>query len=161
MIRDANVLPAIAFSSTVHEHAAQSMHVHRSMLYALMVSVVPMHASRVDVRRSIKCVCMANVDRHPTVSHASAYVRHPIDVSMAIVNVTVQILISSSFYTYIDCMRKVCQLGEVCDGGGCVRVVGRLCTLALRDCGEAFECMNGVCVDRIIDMINATMNNRQ
>ncbi|CAI4226777.1 unnamed protein product [Auanema sp. JU1783] len=46
-----------------------------------------------------------------------------------------------------DCSKKVCQLGEACENGSCVRVVGRFCTFAARDCGHAFACIENKCVD--------------
>ncbi|EGT38933.1 hypothetical protein CAEBREN_11466 [Caenorhabditis brenneri] len=48
-----------------------------------------------------------------------------------------------------DCARKVCQLGESCEGGNCVRVADRFCSLAIRDCGEQFICQDNKCVDQI------------
>uniref|UniRef100_A0A914HFZ4 Uncharacterized protein n=1 Tax=Globodera rostochiensis TaxID=31243 RepID=A0A914HFZ4_GLORO len=48
-----------------------------------------------------------------------------------------------------DCFRKVCQIGERCDGGLCVRVEGNACRDALRECGEHFDCVAGYCKDRI------------
>ncbi|CAJ0594401.1 unnamed protein product [Cylicocyclus nassatus] len=46
-----------------------------------------------------------------------------------------------------DCERKVCQLGEACEGGQCQRVTGRFCTWAPRDCGHAFICKDNQCID--------------
>uniref|UniRef100_A0A1I7XNQ7 Tenascin-like n=1 Tax=Heterorhabditis bacteriophora TaxID=37862 RepID=A0A1I7XNQ7_HETBA len=46
-----------------------------------------------------------------------------------------------------DCLRRVCQLGDSCEGGACVRVVGRFCTWAPRDCGHSFACHENKCVD--------------
>ncbi|KAF1769482.1 hypothetical protein GCK72_001299 [Caenorhabditis remanei] len=48
-----------------------------------------------------------------------------------------------------DCARKVCQIGESCEGGNCVRVADRFCTLAIRDCGEHFTCQENKCVDQM------------
>ncbi|ETN84893.1 Hemadin protein [Necator americanus] len=46
-----------------------------------------------------------------------------------------------------DCERRVCQLGEACEGGQCHKVTGRFCTWAPRDCGHAFSCKDNQCVD--------------
>uniref|UniRef100_A0AC35FTF7 Uncharacterized protein n=1 Tax=Panagrolaimus sp. PS1159 TaxID=55785 RepID=A0AC35FTF7_9BILA len=60
-----------------------------------------------------------------------------------------------------ECRRKVCQIGERCDGGLCIRVEGAFCSLAIRDCGEEFECQeNGgapkICRDKIKAINNGT-----
>ncbi|KHJ98130.1 hypothetical protein OESDEN_01901 [Oesophagostomum dentatum] len=49
-----------------------------------------------------------------------------------------------------DCERRVCQLGEACEGGQCQRVLGRFCTWAPRDCGHAFACKDNQCVDLLM-----------
>ncbi|VDK49427.1 unnamed protein product [Anisakis simplex] len=48
-----------------------------------------------------------------------------------------------------DCARKVCQWGETCEHGLCVKVEDRFCTLAIRDCGEHFECETNKCHDKL------------
>ena len=44
---------------------------------------------------------------------------------------------------WAECRRKVCQIGERCENGLCIRVEGSLCSLDVRDCGEEFECQDG------------------
>uniref|UniRef100_A0A9J2P4T8 TIL domain-containing protein n=1 Tax=Ascaris lumbricoides TaxID=6252 RepID=A0A9J2P4T8_ASCLU len=48
-----------------------------------------------------------------------------------------------------DCAHKVCQLGETCENGFCIKVEERFCTLAIRDCGEHFECDLNKCRDKL------------
>ncbi|KAI6234429.1 hypothetical protein M3Y99_00793700 [Aphelenchoides fujianensis] len=55
-----------------------------------------------------------------------------------------------------ECARKVCQLGERCENGICVRVEGNLCSNALRDCGEFFDCYKSMCRDKIHPISGAT-----
>ncbi|KAI6203612.1 hypothetical protein M3Y94_00577300 [Aphelenchoides besseyi] len=55
-----------------------------------------------------------------------------------------------------ECARKVCQLGERCENGICIRVEGNLCSSALRDCGEAFDCVKSMCRDKIHAVSGAT-----
>ncbi|VDK31139.1 unnamed protein product [Gongylonema pulchrum] len=45
------------------------------------------------------------------------------------------------------CFGKSCQIGETCENGICIKVEGRLCSLAVRDCAEHFECFSGTCQD--------------
>jgi hypothetical protein len=55
----------------------------------------------------------------------------------------------SSTKSLSECRRRLCQLGERCSDGLCIRVSGQSCKLAERNCGEHFDCLDGRCVDRI------------
>ncbi|KHN74344.1 Teneurin-2 [Toxocara canis] len=52
-----------------------------------------------------------------------------------------------------DCARKVCKVGEACENGLCVKVEDRFCTLAIRDCGERFECESNKCHDKLLQTV--------
>ncbi|KAI6182048.1 hypothetical protein M3Y97_00338200 [Aphelenchoides bicaudatus] len=54
-----------------------------------------------------------------------------------------------------ECSRKVCQIGERCENGICIRVEGNLCTNPIRDCGEAFDCNKSACRDKIHPIIGS------
>lgn len=43
----------------------------------------------------------------------------------------------------------MCQIGERCDGGLCIRVEGTPCRDAIKDCGEHFACDAGICKDKM------------
>ncbi|VDN03481.1 unnamed protein product [Thelazia callipaeda] len=45
------------------------------------------------------------------------------------------------------CYGNSCQIGEACENGFCIRVEGRLCSLAVRECAEHFDCISGTCHD--------------
>ncbi|KAK6106037.1 hypothetical protein QQG55_22650 [Brugia pahangi] len=49
-----------------------------------------------------------------------------------------------------ECFGKICQLGEMCQSGLCIKVEGRLCSLAIRDCAEEFECIGNTCRDLLV-----------
>lgn len=49
-----------------------------------------------------------------------------------------------------DCLGKSCQPGEVCQSGLCIKVEGRFCSLAIRDCAEEFECIKNTCHDQLV-----------
>lgn len=69
---------------------------------------------------------------------------------MDVADETVKTIVKKKVISYFsDCARKVCQLGESCEGGNCARVAGRFCTLAIRDCGEQFTCQENKCVDQM------------
>uniref|UniRef100_A0A915PFY7 Uncharacterized protein n=1 Tax=Setaria digitata TaxID=48799 RepID=A0A915PFY7_9BILA len=51
------------------------------------------------------------------------------------------------FCTRNECSGKSCKAGEVCQNGLCIKIEGRLCSLAIRDCAEQFECIDGICRD--------------
>uniref|UniRef100_A0A2K6VQ42 Uncharacterized protein n=1 Tax=Onchocerca volvulus TaxID=6282 RepID=A0A2K6VQ42_ONCVO len=50
-----------------------------------------------------------------------------------------------------ECFGKSCPPGQLCQNGFCIKVEGRLCNLAIRDCGEEFECIEHICHDRLIN----------
>ena len=56
---------------------------------------------------------------------------------------------SNGWSANLECRRKACQIGERCENGICIRIEGKFCTLAAKDCGEAFQCVNGQCKDTI------------
>uniref|UniRef100_A0A0R3RI45 EB domain-containing protein n=1 Tax=Elaeophora elaphi TaxID=1147741 RepID=A0A0R3RI45_9BILA len=49
-----------------------------------------------------------------------------------------------------ECLGKSCQPGEMCQSGLCIKVEGSLCSLAIRDCAEEFECIGGTCHDMLV-----------
>lgn len=57
-----------------------------------------------------------------------------------------------------ECFGKSCQLGEICQSGLCIKVERRLCNLAIRDCGEEFECIEGICHDLLVAEANTTLS---
>lgn len=57
-----------------------------------------------------------------------------------------------------ECFEKSCQPGEVCQSGLCIKVEGRLCSLAIRDCAEEFECIGGSCHDLLLAKDNITLS---
>uniref|UniRef100_A0A1I7RKW0 EB domain-containing protein n=1 Tax=Bursaphelenchus xylophilus TaxID=6326 RepID=A0A1I7RKW0_BURXY len=56
-----------------------------------------------------------------------------------------------------ECARKVCQLGERCENGLCIRIEGNLCSNPMRDCGESFDCFKSACRDKIHPIAGSTM----
>ncbi|EJW84125.1 hypothetical protein WUBG_04962, partial [Wuchereria bancrofti] len=56
-----------------------------------------------------------------------------------------------------ECFGKICQLGEMCQSGLCIKVEGRLCNLAIRDCAEEFECIGNTCRDLLLVKANTTL----
>ncbi|KAL3998611.1 hypothetical protein ACH3XW_15730 [Acanthocheilonema viteae] len=57
-----------------------------------------------------------------------------------------------------ECFGKSCQPGEICQFGLCIKVEGRLCSLAIRDCAEEFECIGGICHDLLVAEDNITLS---
>ncbi|KAM3720725.1 Tenascin-X [Dirofilaria immitis] len=55
-----------------------------------------------------------------------------------------------------ECFGKSCQPGEACQNGFCINVEKRLCSLAIRDCAEGFECIEGTCHDLLVIEVNTT-----
>ncbi|VDM42793.1 unnamed protein product [Toxocara canis] len=58
-----------------------------------------------------------------------------------------------AFFNFGNCARKVCKVGEACENGLCVKVEDRFCTLAIRDCGERFECESNKCHDKLLQTV--------